>query len=129
MTQRDGYASASREFMTKAFQELEQGDVVQASEKGWGAAAQMLKAVADRRGLPHNSHGLLYGVVRTLVQETGDSQIANLFQVAGSLHMNFYENWSPAELVELALHDVERLLDKLEPMLDQDSSDSSLPGV
>ena len=81
----------------------------------------MLKAVADLRGWQHNSHASLYSVVRTLIQETGDTQIANLFQVAGNLHTNFYENWSPAELVELGLHDVGRLLDKLEPMLGQDS--------
>ncbi len=119
MNQRDGYAIASREFLTKAFQELAQGDVVQASEKGWGAAAQMLKAVAERRGWSHNSHRLFYGIVRTLVQETGDTQVANLFQVAGNLHTNFYENWLPPELVELALHDVGLFLDKLEPMLGQ----------
>ena len=123
MNQRDGYATASREFLTKAFQELAQGDVVQASGKGWGAAAQMLQAVAERRGWPHNSHRLFYGIVRTLVQETDDTQIATLFQVAGNLHTNFYENWSPAELVELALHDVGLFLHKLEPMLGQYAPD------
>ena len=46
----------SREYLAKAFQELEVGDLTQASEKGWGAAAQMVKAVADQRGVEHRSH-------------------------------------------------------------------------
>jgi hypothetical protein len=117
MNNRNDYTGASREFLRKAFDELAQGDVVQASEKGWGAAAQMVKAVAEQRGWPHNGHALLYEAVRALVQETGDSQLANLFHVAGNLHVNFYENWIPADLVELGLQDVQVLLDKLEPLL------------
>ena len=97
---------------------MAQGDVVQASEKGWGAAAQMVKAVAEQRGWPHNGHALLYEAVRSLVEETGDSQLFNLFQVAGSLHVNFYENWQPDEMIESGLRDVQLLLEKLEPLLE-----------
>ena len=57
MTQ-DGekYKSAGRELLEKARDELAQGDLRQASEKGWGAAAQMVKAVAERRGWRHDGH-------------------------------------------------------------------------
>ena len=113
--QRDAYAS--REFLGKARQELAQGDLPQASEKGWGAVAQMLKAVAEQSGWPHNGHRLLYKVVDNLVTNSGDTQISSLFQVAGNLHINFYENIQSAEMIELALRDVQLLLDKLEPLL------------
>ena len=112
------YKIASRALMDQAASELSEGDVRQASEKGWGAAAQMIKAVAQQRGWQHNSHALLYQIVRSLVEETGDSKIFTLFHVAGNLHTNFYENWSTTEGVEAGLEDVQLLLDKLEPLLD-----------
>ena len=43
----------SRIFLAQAFEELEKGDLSQASEKGWGAAAQMLKAIAQEGGWDH----------------------------------------------------------------------------
>ena len=38
-------------FLAQAHEELAKGDLQQASEKGWGAASQMVKAVAQERGL------------------------------------------------------------------------------
>ena len=40
------YQLAGRRFLTQARRELAEGDLAQASEKGWGAAAQVLKAIA-----------------------------------------------------------------------------------
>ena len=54
-----------------------------------------------------------------MVQETGDTLLANLFHVAGNLHTNFYENWQPSEVVELGLKDVELFLDTLEQLLEK----------
>lgn len=117
MAQQGQYSFAGREFLAKAFDELAQGDLPQASEKGWGAAAQMVKAIAEQRGWPHNGHTLLYQVVRQLMEETGDRQLSTLFNVAGNLHSNFYENWLPAEIVRSNLEDVRLLIDKLEQLL------------
>ncbi len=44
------YATTSRDFMTRANRYLDDNDLHQASEKGWGAAAQMVKAIAEERG-------------------------------------------------------------------------------
>ena len=41
------YQERSREYLAKAFEELEAGDLTQASEKGWGAAAQIVQAAAN----------------------------------------------------------------------------------
>ena len=117
MTQPENYSAASRELIAKAHEELAQGDIRKASEKGWGAAAQMVKAVAERRGWPHNGHSYLYQVVRRLVEETGDHELDTYFHVAGNLHSNFYEDWLPSGSVESGLLSVRRLIEKLEPML------------
>ena len=118
MTKQEAYTESSRQFMNKAFNELAQGDVVQASEKGWGAAAQMVKAIAEQRGWTQNSHLSLRQVARRLAGETGDRQLFRLFRVASDLHTNFYENWDSPEDVQEGLHDVQLLLDKLEPLLE-----------
>ena len=104
--------------LAQGLDELERGDVRQASEKGWGAAAQMIKAISETRGWRHTSHRDLYAAVNRLVRETGDGGLLDLFNVAGNLHINFYENWLDDETVRDGLSDMERLLDKLEPLVD-----------
>ena len=110
------YQTASRHLLTQARTELAAGDSRQASEKGWGAAAQIVKSVAELRGWEHRNHAALYRVVRRLADETGDEDIRRLFNTAGNLHVNFYENWNNAENVARDLADVGQFLDKLEPL-------------
>lgn len=117
MTQSENYSSASRGLLAQASEELAKGDLRQASEKGWGAAAQMVKAVAERRSWEHTGHALLYQVVRRLVEETGDNQLGTFFHVAGNLHSNFYEDWLPQEMVQSALDSVMEMVDRLEQLL------------
>ena len=108
------YQAASRHLLSQSRQELALGDIRQASEKGWGAAAQIVKAVAEQRGWLHRSHAALYDVISRLVSETGDVEIRRMFDVAGNLHMNFYEDWNNAENVASSLHDMELFLENLE---------------
>ena len=118
MTQQEKYSVAGREFLAKAQEALDQGDLAQASEKGWGAATQMVKAIAEQRGWPHQSHTALYQVVRQLVSETGDPLLDLLFHAAGNLHANFYENWLPAGSVQSGLEAMQEFLVKLEQLLE-----------
>ena len=110
------YLAASRYLLAQSREELDRGDVRQASEKGWGAAAQIVKSVAEQRGWEHRSHAVLFNAVSLLVSETGDAEIRRLFHVAIALHVNFYEDWDNAENVASGLDDVQRFLDKLEPL-------------
>ena len=111
------YRASSRHLLAQARSELDAGDVRQASEKGWGAAAQIVKAIAEQRGWTHLGHAQLFDAVTTLAQEAGDDDIDRLFELASALHTNFYEDWYGAGRVERGLNDVEQLLDKLEPVL------------
>ena len=108
------YSSTSRDFLAKASAYLAQDDLLQASEKGWGAAAQMVKCIAESRGWPHDGHHLLYQAVNRLSTETGDPGIRTLFRLAGDLHINFYEGWLTREMVEDGLAQVEELTQKLD---------------
>jgi len=117
MILREKYTALSRDLLTKAQEALTQGDLVQASEKGWGAAAQMVKAVAAKRRWRHNGHGALFQVVDRLVEETGNPQLDILFQVANSLHNNFYENWLPIGAVERGLDRVREFVQSMDRIL------------
>ena len=110
------YLAASRHLLAQAREELARSDVRQASEKGWGAAAQIVKSVAEQRGWEHRSHAALFNAVSLMVSETGDAEIRRLFHVASALHVNFYEDWDNAENVASGLDDVQRFLEKLDPL-------------
>ncbi len=47
MTTTTDYRASSHTMMAQSRDELAKGDLQQASEKGWGAAAQMMKADTD----------------------------------------------------------------------------------
>ena len=106
MTTGTQYRSAAVQLLEQARQELARGDVRQASEKGWGAAAQAVKAIAEERGWEHKSHALLYIAVNRLAMETGNNKLKSLFHTAGNLHSNFYENWILADMVSSGLDEV-----------------------
>ena len=113
------YQQASQRFLAQAKQELAAGDLQQASEKGWGAAAQMLKAIAEQRSWEHGKHRHYHRIISRLRAETGDGDIRRLFNTASALHENFYENDMETDDVADGLDDVEALMDKLIPLLSQ----------
>ena len=108
--------TTSRELLAKAQESLDQDDLLQASEKGWGAAAHMVKGVAEKRGWPHNGHRELYQIVNRLAEEVGERRIRVLFSVASALHSNFYEQWMPREMIEDGLAEVGEFLARLEEL-------------
>ncbi len=111
------YRQASEHFLVQAKEELAAGDLPQASEKGWGATAQILEAIAAQRGWEHSRHRHYHRIASRLRAETGDGDIRRLFGVANLLHENFYENDMETDDVADGLNDVTALLDKLLPML------------
>ncbi len=119
MTTRTEYhTETASEFLTRAHAYLADGDLLQASEKGWGATARMVKAVAETRGWRHSAHGDLYRVVNRLADELSDQQLRLLFRSANALHQNFYEGLMPEEFVADSLKDVEEITSRLREVLD-----------
>ena len=88
----------------------------QASEKGWGAPARIVKAIAETRGWNHRHHALLTQAVERLSEEIGDDLLADRFALANSLHVNFYEDAMTPRTVRRHLSQIEGLIDKLEPL-------------
>ena len=111
------YTEQADVFLRQATEELARGDLRQAAEKGWGAAAQAIKAVAHSRGWEHGAHWHLGGAVARLTEETDDTEIASCFGAARSLHVSFYEGDLDARLIGIHLQDVGTLVDKLRGLL------------
>ena len=110
MTTGTQYRTAATQLLEQARQELARGDARQASEKAWGAAAQAVKAVAERRGWYHKSHAALFDAVNRLTEETGNNDFDGLFHYASSLHVNFYENWMNANMVRIGIEKVAQFI-------------------
>ena len=110
------YSDTGHEFLGRARTYLAEDDLLQASEKGWGAAAQMVKAAAQARGWRHQSHRDLHVTINRLVEETGDGDIQDAFGLANALHTNFYEGWLPRETVDGHLRRVAELVEKLDAL-------------
>ena len=75
------YHRVSRELLAQGREELACGEVRPASGKGWAAAVQMVKSVAERRGWERENEAALFNAVSHLVSETGDDDIRRLFSV------------------------------------------------
>lgn len=116
------YREASRDLLVQARAELGAGDLRQASEKAWGAAAQIVKAAAQLRGWDHYSHRGLFVTVDRLVDEVGDPDVHNLFMFVNGLHTNFYENAFSADRVARNLVRTEEFIAKMEAIVDASPS-------
>ena len=74
----------------------------------------MAESVAERRGWTHSGRRELFQVINRVAHEAGDPQLRRLFQVANSLHMNFYENWLSHEYIEDSMAQLKEFITKIE---------------
>ena len=107
-------AELGRWCMGEADNYLRLGNNMQASEKGWGAVAQALKAIAEERGWNHGGHRRIVDVVKQVADEYGRQDLISLFGTAQALHTNFYEDWLDSEMVAIYLSDGRELRLQLE---------------
>ena len=112
------YRQQSREFLVKSRVYLEDGDLHQAAEKGWGAAAWMAKAAAEAQGWQYSRHDEFFNIMYQAQDLTGESRLENLRRVANELHGFFYTRkiFLRPDVIGRNLDQVELLLDLLQPL-------------
>ena len=111
------YLQTSRVFLRQAEEELAAGDLRQASEKAWGAAAQAVKAIAEQRGWEHYTHAHLFQHVDRFSVELNHTELGRLFRSANSLHVNFYEGDQTELAVRGGIEDVRLFVSKLDAII------------
>ena len=116
------YLKQSDDYFQLVDNYLAKDDNLQASEKLWGASAQIIKAYAEKKGYKHNEHANLYKVTKKIVEETEDKEFLTLFNVANALHSNFYENWMDTEMVNVSKTDIEKFLKKVKEVINNSES-------
>ena len=105
----------SHRFIPNAEEWFERGDMPEASEMAWGAAAHCLKSIAKRRGWLNRTHRDLFRVVDRLAGRTADPDgIRSLFRVMNGLHSNFYEDWFEDNAVRTGIEDAKDFIARLE---------------
>jgi uncharacterized protein (UPF0332 family) len=96
---------------------FKKGDYVQASEKYWGAFAQMVKAVAAAKGLELGEHRNIIEFVQELSKEHPELNLTDALAKARYLHTNFYEDELPHEVNAAYADTVKEAVDKLNNLL------------
>ena len=115
MTTTNEHLAITRRMLEHADEQLRLGDLVQASEKGWGAAAHYMKAVAKHRGWQNDSHRDFFTIKDRLVDETNDPNgLRTLFGNLRGLHQNFYEPLYTSEDVKVGIISAKEFIDRLE---------------
>ena len=116
-------------FSDHADEEFEKGDMLQASEKAWGAVAHYVKSVAKARGWPDGSHRDIWDNARRLLDLTPDPNgNRRKFALVNVLHVNFYEDDLDPKDVELGIRDARTLIDAMreaEPRLGRRAGDKT----
>lgn len=104
-------------YLLEAEELLEKKDYPQASEKLWGAAAEMIKAVAAKRGVALGTHRSLAEFVEQLHREYPELDLARAFDAAEGLHVNFYEDHLPEATVKRRADSVREFVRRMEQLL------------
>ena len=112
------YEAQAREFLAKSREYLAQGDLHQASERGWGAAAHMAVAVTMPQGCTYETHSDFSEVLYQERQMTGNSGLSGLRSIANELHVNYYKRRRHlnANSIGEDLESIAELLDVLRPL-------------
>lgn len=111
----------AKEYWSKWPEYLAEDDLCQAGEKGWGAVAQLAKAVATHRGWNHFGHEEIRTVIRQIADESDNRDtIRRSLMHAEMLHGNFYEINLDRVDTELALTDAKFLMSVLWNLLPQE---------
>ena len=113
------HISQARDYWSKWPAHLADGDLCQAGEKGWGAVAQLTKAVATLRGWEHYDHVAIQEAITALIEEMPEQAaiIDQGLSAAERLHGNFYEVYMTSYRAEAALGEVRPLLEILWQLL------------
>ena len=101
----------ANQLLADAKREIAAGDLVQGSEKLWGATSQALKAYCASRGLPHSKYAHRRLALFEMADQLSNPFIRTAFGVAQSCHANFLQRLDEQEEhLDGYLPDIEELV-------------------
>ena len=114
-----GHIAKAREFLTRSKGYLDEGDLHQASEKGWGAAAHIAKAAAHANGWQYEYHDQFDIIIDNAANRYRQPRLRQYGDSAHGLHRNYYQHPSmlSAARIQSRISDVDNLVSILETFL------------
>ena len=112
-SQTEKHTRLAEKLMRDASREIAEGELVQGSEKLWGAASQALKAYCASHGKPHGKYAQRRHAALELTDEREDDSIRLAFKLAESCHANFYNDWMEQEDLDSHVADIRTFVDKI----------------
>ena len=118
----DLYLRIHEELLSEADRENAVNNLVQASEKYWGAVTALLNAIAELRGWEHHSHRDYAMIIERLANELGDNELRVMFDSVEKLHANFYHGFLNNEGFDLRRSRALALINKLKEYINRHKS-------
>ena len=109
----------AKSFLQRSKSYLEQGDLHQASKKGWGAASHIVKAVAAANGWEYEHHDQFDGVIVNASQKYRHPSLRDKADAAHGLHISFYKRkqFIDIDATRERIENVEYVIGVLEPFI------------
>ena len=113
----EDHLKLAEDFLVRSKTYLDQGDLHQASEKGWGAAAHIIKAVAAANGWEYEHHDQFSKVVTNARQRYRQPRLREMSRAGEALHANYYKrgDFLDAAVIGEDIDDVENMVNFLRP--------------
>ena len=119
------HAQICAAFLRRSREYLANGNLLQASEKGWGAAAHAAMLIAAVRGWTYQEHRDFDSeIIPQLARETGQRAVYGWGRSANDLHRNFYRDELDGRQIAARLNNIAhlvnliRILSRLPPVAD-----------
>ena len=112
-TPTEKHTRLAEKLMRDASREIAAGELVQGSEKLWGAASQALKAYCASHEMPQGKYAQRRHAALQLADARGDDSIRLAFKLAESCHANFYNDWMEQEDLDSHVADIRTFVEKI----------------
>ena len=119
---KDEHVQTAQEFLVKSDGYFAEGDVLQGSEKLWGAAAHAVMAVAQQRGWKYGNHYTLRETALRLADELEDERISLGLGVAEKFHANFYHEFMEDSELDMNRPLAKRFVARMLALVDEEQN-------
>ena len=118
MVTAEQHREISAQFLDHAEDEFRKGQLLQASEKAWGAVSHYVNYIARQRGWPLGSHRRLIDNANNLISRdpANAEHRRRLLRSVEALHANFYNAFLDEESVREGVQDARELIRALEDL-------------
>ena len=122
---KDEHVQTAQDFLVKSDAYFAEGDILQGSEKLWGAASHAVMAVAQERGWDYESHYALRQVALRLADEMEDERISLGLGVAEMFRANFCHEFMDESGLDMSRPSAKRFVERMLALVEDERQGES----